>query len=196
MSGDGDAAARVNRQAVRWYEDNARYYDGLLDRDPPAARAEALRRLAAVVPAGGVVLEIGSASGRDADYLGSLGVRVRRSDVTQAFIDLQAERGAQVERLDVLSDDLGGPHAGVLAMCVLLHVTAEATPGVLRRIAAALEPGGHFLVSVRAEGDAKATAWPRQAFAGMLREAALEVVWDDRDFDGDAWWVFLARRGG
>jgi hypothetical protein len=119
---------------------------------------------------------------------------VRRTDVTQGFIELQAERGSTVERLDVLRDDLGGPHAGVLAMCVLLHVTAEATPGVLQRIAAALDVGGHFLVSVRAEGDAEATAWSRDAFVTALDEAGLEVVWDDRDWDGDAWLVFLARR--
>jgi SAM-dependent methyltransferase len=186
----------VSRAAIAWYEQNARYYDGLLEREPPQARADALRRLAAVVPAGGVVLEIGSAGGRDADFLCSLGVRVRRSDVTQGFIDLQAERGRKVERLDVLRDDLGGPHAGVLAMCVLLHVTAEATPGVLRRIAAALEVGGHFLVSVRAEGDPNATAWPRATFAMALGDAGLDVVWDDRDWDGDAWLVFLARRRG
>jgi SAM-dependent methyltransferase len=187
-------ALAANREAVEWYAQNASYYASLLDPHPPRAREGALRRLAACIPEGGTLLEIGSASGRDADFLESLGVRVRRSDVTRAFIELQAERGKQVECLDLLRDDLGGPHAGVLALCVLLHVPRDSTDAVLARIAACLAPGGAFLVSVREQGDARATAWASEELSARLASDGLRVTWEDRDFDGDHWHVFLARK--
>jgi SAM-dependent methyltransferase len=91
------------------------------------------------------VLEIGSGSGRDADFIESLGGKVRRTDVTQAFLDLQAERGKHGERLNVLTDALGGPYDAVLAICVLIHIERADTDRVLRKVRKALRPGGAFL---------------------------------------------------
>ena len=56
-------------------------------------RSEPQVRLAAVIP-GGEVLEVGSGPGWDADALEDAGLRVRRTDVAQAFIDLQQARGS------------------------------------------------------------------------------------------------------
>lgn len=79
-------------------------------------------------------------------------------------------------------------------MCVLLHVTREATDGVLEKIAAALTPGGALLASVREEADERATAWTRDEFAERLQRAGLSIMWEDHDDDGDKWLVFLARK--
>lgn len=181
-----------NLRARAWYDEHHAYYASLIDDTPPTNRADALRRFAARAPANGVVLELGSGTGRDADFVESLGVQVRRTDVTQGFIDLQRARGHVVERLDVLTDELGGPHDGVFAMCVMLHVAAEATDAVLRKAARASRPGGAFLVSVRAVGDAHATAWDRDELVARLDAVGFDVVWEARDFDGDLWLVFLA----
>ncbi len=107
----------------------------------------ALARLAEAVP-GGHVLEIGSGPGWDADVLEEAGLTVRRTDVTQAFIDFQRQRGKEVERLDAISDDFGGPHDAVVALAVLQHVPSSDLPRVLAKVAAALQPGGRFLVAV------------------------------------------------
>ena len=187
-------ALHENLRARAWYDAHHADYANLIEDVPPPNRADALRELVARVPAGGRVLELGSGTGRDADFVESLGVQVRRTDVTQGFIDLQAARGHRVDRLDVLRDDLGGPYDGIFAMCVLLHVTAEATDLVLDKIAGALPPGGSVLVSVRAVGDAHVTAWDRDAFVARLDAAHLDVVWEAPDFDGDAWLVFLASK--
>ncbi len=183
-----------NRRALAWYEENYDYYASLIDREPSNEREAALRQLVEHVPRDGVILELGSATGRDADFVESLGPKVRRTDITRGFIDLQAKRGKQVDRLDLLTDDYGGPYDGVLAMCVLLHVAPEATDAVLVAIAEALKPAGVFLVSVREVGDERATAWSRDAFADRLERAGLHVVWDARDFDGDRWIEFLAQK--
>jgi hypothetical protein len=183
-----------SRQALRWYEDNARYYDSLIDSQPPAARGTALGTLVEHMPAGLEALEIGSGNGRDAAYVESLGVGVQRTEATEAFIALQAERGHTVKKQDVLNDELGGGWGGIYAMCVLLHMSPAETERVLAKVSAALAPRGAFLVSVREQADERATAWTRDAFAERLERAGLEVIWEDRDWDGDQWLVFLARK--
>lgn len=68
-----EEARAINQTALSWYENNARYYDSLIEPQPPAARADALRRLVALVPSGSTILEIGSGTGRDANYIENLG---------------------------------------------------------------------------------------------------------------------------
>ena len=128
------------------------------------------------MPAGARVLEVGSGTGRDADYLEARGAHVRRTDATPAFVALQAERGKHAERLDMLSDDLGGPYDAVLALCVLIHVERARTDAVLRRIADAAR--GVVLISVREgegerSGECHMTYWSRDAFAARLARAGL-----------------------
>jgi SAM-dependent methyltransferase len=188
------SAIDKNREARKWYDEKYEYYDSLIDAEPSAKREEALRQLVAKVPVDGLVLEIGSASGRDADFIESLGPRVRRTDVTRGFIELQAKRGKRVDYLDILTSDYGGPYDAVFAMCVMLHVAPDATDAVLAKIAAALRPRGVFLVSVREVGDEHATAWSRDEFAHRLATAGLDVIWDERDFDGDQWIELLAQK--
>lgn len=188
------SAIDSNRQALKWYDENYEYYDSLIDAEPSKKREEALRQLVANVPSDGLILEFGSASGRDADFVESLGPKVRRTDITQGFIDLQTKRGKTVHHLDILTGDYGGPYDGIFAMCVMLHVKPEATDAVLTKIANALKPGGVFLVSVREVADERATAWSRDEFAERLENAGLKVIWDERDFDGDQWIEFLAQK--
>jgi 2-polyprenyl-3-methyl-5-hydroxy-6-metoxy-1,4-benzoquinol methylase len=153
------------------------------------------------VPAGGLILEVGSGSGRDADYIESLGGKVRRTDATQAFLDLQAERGKQAELLNLLTDTLGGPYDAILAICVLIHIERAQTDRILRKVRKALRPGGVFLASMwegagQTDGRYHMTYWSRTAFAARLTAAGLTVEWDNRTVarDGDMLLTFLARR--
>jgi SAM-dependent methyltransferase len=153
------------------------------------------------VPPGGLVLEVGSGTGRDADFIESLGGKVRRTDATQAFLDLQAERGKHGERLNLLTDRLGGPYDAILAICVLIHVERADTDRVLRKIRRALRPGGVFLAAVwegagQTDGRYHMTYWSRSAFARRLAAAGLTVEWDSRTVarGGEMLLMFLARR--
>ncbi len=100
----------------------------------------------------GVVLEIGSAGGRDALELEARGLTVRRTDVTPAFVELMRSRGHEAELLDPLTDELGGPYDGVWASASLLHVARRDLPVVLRRLAEATREGGVIALSLK-EGD-------------------------------------------
>jgi 2-polyprenyl-3-methyl-5-hydroxy-6-metoxy-1,4-benzoquinol methylase len=140
-----DPGGSPNARTVESYEEIADDYA----RETTGARvlSGGLTRLAEVVPLGHV-LEIGSGPGWDADALEEAGLKVRRTDITQAFIDFQRARGKQVDRLDAINDDLGGPYDAVVMLHVLQHVEPSDLSAVLAKVAGALRPGGRFLVSI------------------------------------------------
>jgi 2-polyprenyl-3-methyl-5-hydroxy-6-metoxy-1,4-benzoquinol methylase len=190
-----------SRRTVQSYEGSARQYDTLVSAHRPPHIEDALRRLVQCLPPGGSVLEVGSGTGRDADFLESLGVIVRRTDATQAFLDLMAERGKRADLVNVMTDALGGPYDGVLAMAVLIHVDREQVDPVLRKIHAAMKPGGAFLVAMRkgegeTSGDYHTVQWTGEGFAARLTAAGLSITWDTEWVgpDGNPWVTFLAGR--
>lgn len=209
ISGPQDGTDSANRRTVDSYERIARSYAEDTAPDPagPAEfSGQGLRRLVDAVPAGGTALEVGSGPGWDADFVESQGVAVRRTDIAAAFIEFQAERGKQVERLDVTSDELGGPYDAVIALAVLQHVDRDQIPTILRRVAAALQPGGVFLVAIR-EGDGERwevgesgnpyfiALWGESEFRALLADAGLTVEWSSRTEDSEEsdWLMLLAR---
>ncbi len=188
------------RRNVESYEKSARSYDALCVNDPPPKIAAVLQRFAETLPRPARVLEVGSGPGRDADYLETLGVAVRRTDAAQAFLDIQAERGHPVELLNVVTDALGGPYEGVVALCVLIHVDRGQTDPVLRKILDALKPGGALLVSMRVgehvEDDGYHTVyWTRDGFAERLTTAGFVIDWDLHFVDSasEPWTIYCAR---
>jgi SAM-dependent methyltransferase len=190
-----------NRRTIQSYTESVREYDAQVSARPPSYIAGPLRRMMTYVAPGGLVLEVGSGTGRDADFIESLGGTVRRTDATQAFLDLQAERGKHGERLNLLTDALAGPYDAILAICVLIHIERADTDRVLRKIRKALRPGGVFLAAVwegsgQTGGRYHMTYWSRTAFARRLTAAGLTVEWDSRRVarGGDRLLTFLARR--
>ena len=210
ISGPQDGNESGNRRTIESYERIARAYadETAPDRsDPAQSVAEGLRRLVDAVPTGGTALEVGSGPGWDADVVESQGVTVRRTDITAAFIDLQEERGKHVDRLDVISGDLGGPYDAVMALAVLHHVNRDRIPALLRKVADALHPGGVFLVAIR-EGDGEhwetgdsgnpyfTVLWREPDFRDQLEDVGLMVRWSSRNEDSEEshWLAFLARK--
>src|SRR5665213_629565 len=53
------------------------------------------------------ILEIGSGSGKDADYFESKGYAVKRTDASQGFVDYLLAKGKKAQLLNALTDDLG-----------------------------------------------------------------------------------------
>jgi SAM-dependent methyltransferase len=194
-------ARSSNRRTIQSYTESALEYDAVVSARPPRHIAGPLRRMMTHVPPGGLVLEVGSGTGRDADFIESLGGKVRRTDATQAFLDLQAERGKHGERLNLLTDTLGGPYDAIVAICVLIHIERADTDRVLKKIRKALRPGGAFLVAVwegkgQTRGRYHMTYWSRTAFATRLTSAGFTIEWDSRRVarGGEMLLTFLARR--
>ena len=161
-----------------------------------------LTRLAETMP-GAQVLEIGSGPGWDADDLEEAGLTVRRTDITQGFIDFQRSRDKEVERLDAISDDLGGPYDAVVTLHVLQHMESDDLELVLAKVAKALRPGGRFLVSIPlGEGAGFETgesgkkyyrALRTEAdFVAALARAGLTAEWTERsNHDEETGWLCL-----
>jgi 2-polyprenyl-3-methyl-5-hydroxy-6-metoxy-1,4-benzoquinol methylase len=181
-----DVRGTAARATVAAYDGDATPYSDATWAMNDEVRAE-LDWLAGAVGAGGSVLEIGSAGGRDAIQLEERGLTVRRTDVTPAFVELMLSRGHDAEVLDPLTDDLGGPYDGVWASACLLHVAREDLPTVLSRLAAATRPGGALAMSLK-EGDGEEwsvhghvrsprrfTYWREAPLRAVLTEAGWRV---------------------
>jgi SAM-dependent methyltransferase len=147
----GDAATTdPDDVTIATYEASAERYRA---RHPGAGEALTgyLDRFAALVGTGRV-LELGSGTGWDAAYLEGRGVRVERTDVTPAFLDMLRADGHEARLLDARTDDLGGPHDGILADAVLLHLSREQFADVLARARRAIGPTGALAITLK-EGD-------------------------------------------
>ena len=93
--------------------------------------------LAGCLAPGGRVLELGSGTGKDAIELESRGYVVRRTDATQAFVEMMRSDGYAADRLNAITDDYGGPYDAVYASAVFLHFDRAQLDGVLRKAARA-----------------------------------------------------------
>lgn len=139
---------------VRAYDLDAVDYVAHAPDLPESVRA-GVRTLVDVLGPGARVLEIGSGGGRDAAFMEELGLRVRRTDVTPAFVRLLREQGREADLVDPLTDDLtssDGPYDAVWANASLLHVARADLPTVLARLAGVTRRGGLLRVAVK-EGD-------------------------------------------
>ena len=176
-------------ETVRAYDLDAAAYVGAAPVMPESVRAD-LASLAQHLGPGARVLEIGSGGGRDARVMEELGLRVRRTDVTPAFVALLREQGFAADVLDPLVDDLSapeGPYDAVWANASLLHVARADLPTVLSRLAEVTRDGGALRASLK-EGDGEgwsthgSISRPRHFTywrAAALSEVLARAGWDD-----------------
>lgn len=163
-----------------------------------------LRQLAGMAP-DGTVLEVGSASGRDADDLERLGRRVHRTDATAAFVEMQRAEGHAADVLDVLTDDIAGPYAAVLANAVFLHFQPDELRHVLAKVRAALVPDGLLAFSVKVGDGSEWSShklgvprffqyWQPGPLGDLVTECGYELVQVDLD-PGEPWgWIRVLAR--
>ena len=205
MENSTHTAHAKNQRTVSSYEGCARAYADEVGPDPSEISKQALQRLVRLLEPGARVLEIGSGPGWDADYVETLGITIRRTDATQAFCDFQAERGKHVDLIDVIADDLGGPYQGAVALYVLQHIDRTLIASVLQKIAAAIQPLGLFLLTIKEgsgeyveqgteAGEYQVVRWLLDDFVAQLNAAGLTVEWHARKVYPDGTWLTLLAR--
>lgn len=176
---------------VRAYDLDAAAYVEASPTMPDSVRAD-IEAFADRLGPGARVLEIGSGGGRDARLMEELGLRVRRTDITPAFVALLREQGVDADLVDPLVDDLSspdGPYDAVWANASLLHVERAHLATVLSRLAAVTRTGGVLRVSVKeGEGEGWSTHGPVSnprhfTFwrAEPLRDVTTGAGWTDVD---------------
>lgn len=191
-----DVSRAEQQTTVASYDAGAGAYRDAGAAMPDSVRSVLDRFLAALKP-GARVLEIGSGPGRDASALEQAGHRVRRTDITPAFVELLQADGHAADVLDPLHDDLtdpdpvgdGGPgYDGVWASACLLHVARADLPVVLSRLASVTRPGGVLHLSLK-EGDGEAwsthgsiaaprhfTYWREEPLCEAIEQAGWRIV--------------------
>lgn len=203
----GASRSASNTSTLVGYEGCADDYAETTAPKPEADDQPALVELLKAVPSGSRLLEIGSGPGWDADWLEERGLTIGRTDGAESFVQLQASRGRQAERLDVILDPLGGPYDGVIALHVLQHVERELLPSVFAGIAEAIRAGGVFLLALR-EGEGESAEigskgneyyvalWPRAEIIAALAGLGFDLLWS-HSFDGrDGRWLSALFRKG
>jgi predicted TPR repeat methyltransferase len=107
------------------------------------------------VPTDAKIFEIGSAFGRDADFIKSLGYeQVQASDAFDAAVEALQSKGYNAIKFDVLTDEFSTTYDVIFAAAVFLHFTEEDFKTALLKVNKALKVGGRFALSLKeGEGD-------------------------------------------
>lgn len=127
-----------------------------------------------MVPQSGKILELGSAHGRDADYIEACGFTIDRTDAAHSFVEYMKQDGKQARVLNALTDDFGKGFDMVYANAVLLHFTPEQSFTVIQKVYACLREDGVFAFSLKI-GDG--SAWS----SAKLDAPRYFTYWNEND---------------
>jgi SAM-dependent methyltransferase len=169
-----------------------RAYSGAADRfDRRASQAGKgspfLRHVAARLPRGARILDLGCGSGHDAVLFARLGFRVTGVDATPEFIARARERARSLRkprpvffRGDMLTwRAKPSSFEAIWANASLIHARKDRLPALLRRIRRTLVPGGVLAATIhngRTEAVSGRTWIPGRFFASYLKDELADVV--------------------
>lgn len=137
----------ADRRTLAVYDAKAAEYAKLTGGDLPH---EILRDFIALIPKGGVVLDLGCGPGRSSAHMRDAGLRVDPVDASQGMITLANhtyDLGARLASFD----DIAGTavYDGVWANFSLLHAPRADFPRHLAAIFTALRPGGILHIGLK-----------------------------------------------
>ncbi|MGE0010410.1 MAG: class I SAM-dependent methyltransferase [Candidatus Babeliales bacterium] len=150
---------------------------------------------------GAAILEIGSAFGRDANYLESFGFMVDRTDATQGFVDLLCKNGYSARLFNILTDQFDETYDLIFANAVFLHFQPSEMAEVLAKIHQSLKRNGILSFSVKyGEGEEWSTEkvglpryycyWNEEKIRALLVKQGYEILFLSCD---ETWLQIIAR---
>jgi len=173
---------------LKYYQDNAQtFFDGTVNVDMSSLYEAFTRHLAP----GARVLDAGCGSGRDTKAFQEMGYQVEAFDASPAMVELARKHtGLPVKVMSFADVDWKEEFDGIWCCASLLHVPAVELPGVMRRLADALKPGGVWYVSFK-YGEGEREADGRRftdmdevglgALLGSVRGIEVVEMWVTRD---------------
>lgn len=178
-----------NEHTSRVYENTVHHY---LSTTPRVVEGDMKRWINQTVhglKADARILEVGTGSGRDADYIESLGLSVQRTDKTVGFVRKLRERGFVASQLDAVTDPFPAELDLVFANAVVCHFDKHQFRQFLRNAEIALVAGGRLSFSTKKakryaiESQSRLgpprpfSSWPLDELVTFVEQAGFEVEW-------------------
>lgn len=199
MNSDGS-----NQKTINSYEQHIQEYIDGTPQEVSSFVKDWIDESLSYIPVVGSILEIGSAFGRDANYIEQAGYAVRRTDAARKFVELLKSQGHEAEVLNAITDNLGGPYDMVFADAVLLHFTAEELTSVLSKIYKSLGTGGILAFTLKQGVGAEWSNdklgaprffnyWTRDELEGELNKQNFKILKLASD-DSRKWWQVISKK--
>lgn len=138
-----------NHDTIAAYESHIQEY---IDNTPQTVNADCkiwIDNTLSLIPKDGIILELGSAFGRDASYFKSMEYQVKCTDAAQGFVEYLKNHGYDACLLNAITDPFNGSYSMIFANGVFLHFTPEELSTVLSKSYDALQEKGILAFSVK-----------------------------------------------
>lgn len=132
------------------------------------------------------ILEIGSGTGRDADYIERLGYKILRTDAAHGFVKHMSEQRHDARVLNIVDETLNEKFDAIFANAVFLHFDDEDFIKATNNVQMMLKKNGIFAVSLHkgtfiGMSDHKHTAryfheWTEEKIKPLVTQLGFQIV--------------------
>lgn len=139
-------------KTIETYRQNFDKYVERTPAEPSGEFKEWMNSFLSHIPQGGVILEIGSASGRDARYFADKGYKVVCTDIVPQALQKLSEEGFETAEFDFRNDpkpEWSGKFDGFFANAVLLHAPPDVFENALKNVSVVLKENGVAAFSLK-----------------------------------------------
>lgn len=139
-------------KTIETYRQNFNKYVERTPAEPTTDFKEWMDSFVSHVPKGGAILEIGSASGRDARYFSGKGFKVVCTDIIPEALQKLSDDGFETAEFDFRNDPKSewvGKFDGFFANAVLLHAPPDVFENALKNVSAVLKENGVAALSLK-----------------------------------------------
>lgn len=144
-----------NKKTIESYENHVQEYINGTPQEVTGAVKNWIDFSLDGLPSEARIIEVGSAFGRDAEYIENLGYSVERTDATSGFVDYLKHNGKDARVFNALTDIFPEKYDLIFADAVLLHFNRNETSDVIAKVYSALNDNGRFSFSLKlGEGEA------------------------------------------
>ena len=194
-----------NKDTLQVYEQNIEKYYELTPTEMGNEFGEFWNDQLKDVPKSASILEIGTATGRTAEYIESLGYMVERSDVVDAFIQEHKRQGREIKKIDILQMNTQKKYDLIIAEAVVLHLNDQEFQQALVQVHSSLSEKGIFLFTCKdGEGEIISSHkmgapryfnfWTQQRMNQMVEEGGFETLSSGYFEKANKWLYFRTQK--
>lgn len=195
----------TNKTTLETYQERFSHYIEKTPQETSGTQREWIESLLNRIDRHTPILEIGSAFGRDAEFIQRAGFEnITVTDAFDAAIDELTSKGFDVKKLNILTDEPDGKYGLIFASAVFLHFTPQELQLVLRKLSGHLNDDGIISFSVK-QGDGEEWSsekmeapryfhyWQPASLNTLVEESGYEVLELGNIDDSQKWLMVTCR---